>query len=579
MSLTTKTEILSTVDRARDELAAMAVRVDQEVLSAAASFEGLAKHAGTIMNLTAAIIGCVASEDVTSVLAKVQTLGSATKIFIGKQLQATDGILETIATEGKVLGQLSAVAAVQEGIALQIKLLSVLTNVEVARIGIMGTGFQYLAHELASFANSVIEDTQVLANQIQGRRAAIEETRRTLTQELPLLRTELARIEADLGAALAEMEVSLGQLSSVPVQFRDCVQDIARQIAGIVSAIQSNDITRQMNDHVQQSLAFISSRMRGDVDADSGSSQELPLAYAGITIQTRQLRAIDETVGGWTSQIRACTRDIQRVSTSGVLGLGPTVLDQERRLSSQLANIQQLEYKSQAYTGRIQHSLGGLANLAQSVGEHLKRSRSVRDRLRLLAFNSIIEAGQLGSKAGAVLAISNSIKEISATWSGLTEQSGLAMKEVSGLVKRTNAVMEAFSAASTEHLHEAEGQTRKGLDGLRTAADFAARQANGMTAAVEKMQTKVAEVGRTADSLDACFSRSEAVLSELERLKHRLKADHPGERLGYDAGEVERLFSAFYTTELERNVLRAALAGHALPVSQATMAGNSVELF
>jgi hypothetical protein len=39
------------------------------------------------------------------------------------------------------------------------------------------------------------------------------------------------------------------------------------------------------------------------------------------------------------------------------------------------------------------------------------------------------------------------------------------------------------------------------------------------------------------------------------------------------------LFSASYTTEMERGVLRAALNGTELPGAQQTFAGNSVELF
>jgi hypothetical protein len=39
------------------------------------------------------------------------------------------------------------------------------------------------------------------------------------------------------------------------------------------------------------------------------------------------------------------------------------------------------------------------------------------------------------------------------------------------------------------------------------------------------------------------------------------------------------LFSALYTTEMERAVLHAALGGKALPAAQPTFAGNSVELF
>jgi hypothetical protein len=55
--------------------------------------------------------------------------------------------------------------------------------------------------------------------------------------------------------------------------------------------------------------------------------------------------------------------------------------------------------------------------------------------------------------------------------------------------------------------------------------------------------------------------------------------DHSDVKERYDPAEVEQLFSAFYTTEMERDVLRAALRGTELPVAQQTFVGNSVELF
>jgi Spy/CpxP family protein refolding chaperone len=215
----------------------------------------------------------------------------------------------------------------------------------------------------------------------------------------------------------------------------------------------------------------------------------------------------------------------------------------------------------------------------QLVSEHLQRSKSVRDRLRLLAFNSIIEASHLGTQADAILAISTSIKGISAAWGQITEQSGHAMQEILNLVKQTNQVMEAFSEASNERLREAQVQTRAALGNLRTAAEFAASQAQQMKAATEKMQAQIAGVGKTGDLLDACFGRGDAVLAEIECLRRQLEVDHPDVKERYDAAEVEQLFSASYTTEMERDVLHAALRGTALPVGQPTFAGNSVELF
>ena len=368
------------------------------------------------------------------------------------------------------------------------------------------------------------------------------------------------------------------QLSRTPVRFKMCVEDIARQIAGMVAAIQAHDITRQQIEHVQEAFVLMAARMRGAENSENGADRELPRVYGALTIQIYQLRTIKETVASWTSQVRTCMGDIMRVSASEVVGIGPMVLEQEREVSSQLTHIELLERESQAYSGRIQSNLGGLSNLMQLVSEHLQRSKSIGDRLRLLAFNSIIEASHLGTQADTILAISKSIKEVSAEWNQVTDESGQAMQEILNLVKQTNEVMKTFSEAGNERLREAQAQTRACLDNLRTAAASAAKQAQDMKVATEKMQAKSAEAGSTGD-LDACFGRIDSVATAIEELIRQLEIDHPAVKERCDAAEVEQLFSALYTTEMERAVLHAALGGKAMPAVQQTFAGNSVELF
>jgi chromosome segregation ATPase len=197
----------------------------------------------------------------------------------------------------------------------------------------------------------------------------------------------------------------------------------------------------------------------------------------------------------------------------------------------------------------------------------------------LLTVNSIIQANGLGAQAATILAIAESIKGISAEWSQITDQSGHAMQEVLNLEERTNEQMGAFSEATNERLREAQDQTRTGLDNLRTAATFVAQRAQEMKAATEKMQAETTEVGNAVDLLAACFERIDVVLTELEAVRRQLEIDDPEVKERYDAAEVERLFSAFYTTEMEREVLHAALRGTDLPEAQQSFAGNSVELF
>ena len=254
MSVETITEAVRTLEKARGELQAMSHASESEIESVASAFEGLAGHADTMLNLAATIVRRVENESVSSVLPKVQTLGATARGFIGDRLQATTGILEAATTEVKLLGQLSLAARDQKAIALETKALSVLTNIEVARLGAVGSGFQYLAHELAEFSKSVIADTHELADQTNGRRAAIEETGRVLATDLPRLREELTRIDVDLGNALGVVDSSLTQLSRTPLQFRACVEDVAQQIARLVAAVQAHDITRQQIDHVEQAF-------------------------------------------------------------------------------------------------------------------------------------------------------------------------------------------------------------------------------------------------------------------------------------------------------------------------------------
>ncbi len=579
MSIATRAAIVVKLETAQCHLHELAHTTQTQITLVANTFKGLAGHADTISGLAAAIVARVESDNSSAVLTSVQSLGTVARRFIAERLQATTGLLETVTTEVNLLKQLTLVTGAHSAIALKTKALSALTNIEVARLGAVGAGFNYLAHELADFSNSLTRDTQELAKHTDGRRVEIAETKQVLSAELPRLREKLTLAEVALGNDLTVLNTSLAQLSAGPEEFRRSVQDIGQQIAGVVAAVQAHDITRQQLEHVQAALEIISKRIPGDGESEDRVAQEVPRVYAGLLIQTYQLKNIKETVTHWTSQIKTCMAGILRVGASELVGIGPLVLGQERELSSHVAHIELLERQSQAYSERIRFALNGLSTLAQLVGDHLKKTTTVRNRLRLLSFNSFIEARRLGAKAHAILSIARIIQEISAEWGEISDRSEQTMQEILNLVTRTNQVMEAFSEASSERLHEAQAQTRAGLKNLRSAAAFAATQSLLMKEVTEKMQVETAEVGKTGSLFDACFAHLEAVMASVEGLTSQFESDYPGVSRRYDATEVGEFFAASYTTEVERDVLHAALRGTAMPVAQQSFSGNTVELF
>ena len=551
---------------------------EAEIGSLTRAFEELAAQTSAILSLASAIVACIEDASVVSALPKVRKLGAAAAGFVEARLQATHGILETVATEMTLLRQLSEVSRSQSVIALKTRVLTMMTNIEVGRLGAAGTGFQYLATELAKFSDWLTEGTDDLELHTEARRVAINATKRVLVLELPHLAEEFARIDADLGDDLKALEAGLMEIFAMPIQFKICVKEIATQIAGVIAAVQSYDITRQQLDHVQQALTRMRSgvRDRGDRRWDA---MDRSRAYTGITIQICQLQHISGTVAHWTSQIRACMQVILKVSASELLGLGPMVFEQEREISAKLEHVELLESQSQGYSERIRRTVGEHASLVQLIDHQVKNARVVRQLLHLLSLNSIVEASRLGVRADPILELGNGISELSVEWSRITGQSEDARQEMLKLMERIGDLMETFSEAGDERLHDAELETREGLHSLHTAAELAAKQAHDIQLALERMQAMRNGIARSGDVLDAAYGQIEAILSDLQSAQQQLQDGHPGIEDGCDAAEMEQLYSSSYTTEAEREVLHAALGGTALPVAQAALGGNGVELF
>ncbi len=182
-------------------------------------------------------------------------------------------------------------------------------------------------------------------------------------------------------------------MKETPARFQGCVAEIAQQIAGVVAAIQANDITRQQMEHVRGGAGR---DRRGDLETGGGAGE----VAAGLTIQSYQVRSIETTVEGWTGQIRRCLERIAQLAVAEILEMGRGVLGRERLLEAELRRIEQLEEQCAADNARVQSSLSGMAGLMQLVSEHLERSRAVRERLQLLMFNSIVEAEPSGHAGG-----------------------------------------------------------------------------------------------------------------------------------------------------------------------------------
>jgi uncharacterized phage infection (PIP) family protein YhgE len=579
MDAESKSRVNSALKNAEQRILTLLGNSENEIRALANEFEDLAHQTNNVLLLAAAIVESVEGEGVRSMLPKVQALGAAAKLFIHERLQATVGIVETATAESKMLERLTQLTRGQRSIARETQTLSVLTSIEVARLGQLGAGFQYLAHELDDFSQSVTTSTKELSSSTDMRRSSVEETRRRLATGLPKIQKEFARLEVDLGNALQVVSSSHIDLTRAPEQFQACVEEIAGQIAGVVGAVQSHDITRQQLEHVREALTAILEKTCGDDDVETEAELDIPLILDGIAIQIYQLKSTEGTVEAWLSQIGMCIDNILRISSSDLAEIGPMVLQQDREISSQLARIELLETECEKDNDEVRETIAGISSLMQLVGEHVEKSKDVRDRLQLLTFNSIVESSRLGKKADAILEISQSIKRISVDWSALTDRSAQAKDEILSFVDQAGEGMRAFSNDGNVGLRAAQEETRVGLESLRAVAAFTAEKVTEVEEATERLKAKIAAVSASKARLANNFAGISALSEELEAVRLLLQSCYPDGLQRTDRAAVEAYYSESYTTEIEREVMRAALSGGPLPIAQQNVARNDVELF
>ncbi len=146
------------------------------------------------------------------------------------------------------------------------------------------------------------------------------------------------------------------------------------------------------------------------------------------------------------------------------------------------------------------------------------------------------------------------------------------------MVQKATALLEIFSEASCQKLRADQAQTRTSLDSVRQTAALVAKEATHMQSVTESMHANLADVAATGQRLESCFGDLDSVLRQIEGLAREWETMDP-QAAPCDPAEVERWLSSFYTTEIERTVMSAALHGTPLPVVEQSFAGNAVELF
>jgi hypothetical protein len=566
---------LSAIERARTLLESSLTSTGEDIRTVATQFEKLAGGVETILALTSAVVDCVQEDWVQSIVPMARMLDAAARRFIAKRVESVTAIGTVFAGEADMIEKLLTLTGEQRSIAREGKALGVLASIEVGRLGADGRCFGYMARELDEFSVMGSAGAEEVRSEAAQRRASLINRRHKFNVSLQRAREHFSEIESEMSGAIKAMESALVQLAHIPADFQECVAAIAADISRVVEAVQLQDVTRQQCEHVRDALIRVSGEI---ADCDGQVSDLNARSSLILKIQTLQIESARTSTEGWAFKINRCLESILHVSSSDVVAIGARILVQERGLSTQLARIEHLEHECEADDAEIEACLAGLGDLMRITKTHLERSRFTRDRMRLLNFNSMIEARHLGSQATAVLEITRNIGRISTGWSALTDRSGDTLNAMLTSSARAEEAHRRRTRVSMDDLGNARKQSQAGLRALFHAASVANSNGKKIEVAVAALHSEIAMLACVADRL----MQSVAILSEA-----RSEIEQVGEFTSFsttelnesDFREIEADCAASYTSELERRILRAALFGEAMPLEGAAETTNDIELF
>ncbi len=562
------------VDRARALLEAALTTSGEDIRAVAAHFEGLAQEVQTVLDFTSEIVDCVQQDWVVSIVPMANALAASARRFIDERIDSLATVDTLFCSEAKMLETLLSLTGEQRSIAREVWILRILAGIEVGRLAGEGSRFETMAQELHEFSIMVSSGAGNVQAEANERRTSLSERRGKLNVALQRRAGHFKSIEADLCEAIVAMDTALVDFARIPADFKECVALISANISRVVAAVQMQDITRQQTEHVRDMLTRTSCDLE-NVELHKGN---IPRRNTILNVQAFQVKNACDTTKAWIAEINQCLESILRIGSSEVITIGTKILEQERALSSQLARIEHLEKDCASDDLEIEASLAGIGELMRITEIHLANSRIARDRMRMLNFNSMIEACHLGDQATAMLEITQNIDRVSARWSELTDRSGGTLEAMLSSSARAEQAHRTNTQLSLENLGNARQESSAGLAALSKAAAIANGNGVKVRAGVMSMHGKSTSLGLIAERLANSIALMEEAQMAIQDAGEASAVDEV-KLTGDDRLQIENECAAGYSSELERQILRAAMYGEPMPVESAVVEGNGVELF
>ena len=571
-----------------DTLRQMAGTTEDEFLQIGSRLQSFYQRSVDISGLARQLVSMVSGENGTFLIVRLQQIMSDMEDYLtNARIRSGEsvGILEGVQT---LLDELSEPLDRFQKMDKTLRMLSISTKIESARLGEVGSGFVNLA-----------SDVEKLSQQVNEKSAAILSHRHALvnviSESLSSVQSTEAQQDNTVTSILGETAANLQALVTMNercTQFGSSVEavsvEIAANISDVVSSMQMHDMTRQQLEHVVEAFERLLGELADSGDSDLAeensrrmiievgdvcelqeaqlrfASSELYSAVCTIVDSLREVAHKQSTISQETHAVMGVTDDAAGTSFVDVMSQGMTAVSAV--LTSCLWADQEMS-----------NTLKKVAQTIDEIAVFVTGIEEIGSEIDLIALNSQVKAALTGPEGAALGVLAEAIKRLS---DEAVQQTSTVVMTLAGIHSVTSYMLDDSRQdekqldtriiAMQDELGNVLRMTGKMNTEMRSVMSELNEQVLSITRDVEQTVSGVDVHERTKVMADT-------VLVELQQIVDQSRRIEPASN---EFKENLRHMEERYTMESERHIHEALArkrSGQSVVVVESVVQGSAEE--
>ena len=406
-----------------ETLRRMAGTTEDEFLQIGSEVQGFYQRSADITWISNQLLEVVSGEGTQSLTGRLQQMMADMEAYLTEARSRSSESCRTLEQVQVLLEKLSEPLEGFQKMNKVLRMLSISTKIESARLGEMGSGFVNLAMDVEKLSHQVNEKSATILTHRNMMASMIE-------SNLAGVRSSEAVQDAEVASSLKSTASSLQELVSVNercTQFGATVSSISAAVTGsiseVVSSLQMHDMTRQQFEHVFEALERLLADLP-DSEAtatDENRCQALIVESGDVCeLQEAQLRfsstELYNAVCTVVDNMRdvACKQSLIAYETRNVAGVAD---------SSGASFVDVMSHGMNAITAMLTSCASAdrdmsdtMKKVAQTIGEiatFVTDIEMIGSEIDLIAMNAQIKAAHTGPEGAALGVLAVAIKRLS----------------------------------------------------------------------------------------------------------------------------------------------------------------------